>query len=182
MDYHVIQRDEALNRKLDKIVEAKQALHTEIEKIKLETVVEEYDHHDDFEMKERIDELEKTIKENEEKSEEMEKFNQTLILKERKINDELQDGLREGSTRATIGVKLMGELDCKPFLAAMKEKFSGEEAKDRAAELYGLWETYLRDPSRHPYRVVADDLNSETFKVSLFLFLFVNWRSTCFCK
>ncbi|KAK4856921.1 hypothetical protein QYF36_022672 [Acer negundo] len=46
----------------------------------------------------------------------------------------------------------------------MKEKFSGEEAEDRAAELCGLWETYLRDPSWHPYRVVADDLNSETFK------------------
>ncbi|KAK1570544.1 hypothetical protein Q3G72_003522 [Acer saccharum] len=96
----------------------------------------------------------------EDESEEVWELCQALIVKERQANDELQDVrrvfinyLREGLVPlATIGVKIMGELDFEPFWAVDPE---------RATELYALWESHLRDSSWRPFKVVLDNV---TFK------------------
>ncbi|KAB1225962.1 hypothetical protein CJ030_MR1G006670 [Morella rubra] len=110
-----------------------------------------------------MDEIGKDLNEKEEELARMEELNQTLIVKERKTNDELQEarkelinGLREATARANIGIKIMGELDTKPFFAATKRKFSKEEADEKALEQCSQWEDYLRDPSWHPFKIIVD--------------------------
>lgn len=65
--------------------------------------------------------------------------------------------MKETSSRATTGVKRMGELDTQPFLESMKRKYSEEEAEDRAMELCSLWDEYLKDPDWHPFKVTVVD-------------------------
>lgn len=58
------------------------------------------------------------------------------------------------TSRSFIGVKRMGALNSKPFLAAAKMKFIGEEADVKAMEICSLWESYLGDPSWHPFKTI----------------------------
>ncbi|KAK6933169.1 XS domain [Dillenia turbinata] len=82
---------------------------------------------------------------------------QALELEIEQLRGELnvmKHGLKDMSGRAYIGIKRMGELDSKPFLEAMKRKYSAEEADEKASELCSLWEEYLRDPEWHPFRII----------------------------
>lgn len=65
-------------------------------------------------------------------------------------------GLWDSTHRATIGVKRMGDLDQKPFQIATKEKYSIEEADEKAVEFCSLWEEYLRHPNWHPFKIITD--------------------------
>ncbi|XVE69202.1 hypothetical protein DITRI_Ditri09bG0132700 [Diplodiscus trichospermus] len=101
----------------------------------------------------------KELREKEGELEDLEALNQSLIVRERKSNDELQEarkelinGLKEISSHAQIGVKRMGELDPKPFLEAMKRRYNEELAEKRASEVCSLWEEYLKDPDWHPFK------------------------------
>lgn len=80
----------------------------------------------------------------------------------------VSQSLKEGRTRATIGVKRMGEIDNRPFLAAAKAKFPAEEAEEKGLELCSLWEEYLRDPNWHPFKILVD--KEGNCKVSICLF------------
>ncbi|PIA34893.1 hypothetical protein AQUCO_03700274v1 [Aquilegia coerulea] len=92
----------------------------------------------------------------------LEDLNQSLIAKERKSNDELQearkeliDGLKEISSRTSIGVKRMGQLDVKPFHEASKRKYPAEEVEMRSVQFCSLWDNYLRDPNWHPFKIIT---------------------------
>ncbi|KAK4777703.1 hypothetical protein SAY87_017890 [Trapa incisa] len=61
--------------------------------------------------------------------------------------------------RAAVGVKRMGELDPKPFQAAVDKNFSKNEAAVEAAKLCSIWEGHLRDPSWHPFKIITCDGN-----------------------
>ncbi|KAF2311832.1 hypothetical protein GH714_026958 [Hevea brasiliensis] len=142
---------------LEKMLDAKQALELEIERLKGSLKIREHMGED----KKKMDAINEELKEKEEELDALETLNQTLIVKERMNNDEVQDarkeliiGLRE-DTRAFIRVKKMGELDDGPFLAAAKRKFSGE-ADVKAAKLCSQWDHYLRDPSWHPFKITTD--------------------------
>ncbi|WJX38288.1 hypothetical protein P8452_25967 [Trifolium repens] len=105
------------------------------------------------------------LKEKEESLQDLHELNQTLIIYERKINDELQDARKElinSSQFSTlpfknIGVKRMGELDIKPFIDAMKKKYNEDEAGIRAIELLSLWQENIRNPNWHPFKVILTD-------------------------
>ena len=60
------------------------------------------------------------------------------------------------SARAFIGVKRMGELDGKVFVKAANRKFPGGEVNLEAVKLCSEWETYLSDPSWHPFKILTD--------------------------
>ncbi|XP_027343676.1 factor of DNA methylation 4 isoform X1 [Abrus precatorius] len=148
-----------LQRKLD----SKQALELEIEQLKGALQVMEHMKGDDEEEKKKMDAIKLDLQDKEEELEGMEELNQTLVVKERKTNDELQDArkalihrLGKTKTRAFIGVKRMGELDGMPFVKAAKGKFSDDEVNVKAVELCSQWEDYLRDPSWFPFRVLTD--------------------------
>lgn len=70
-------------------------------------------------------------------------------------------GLKESASNTDIGVKIMGDLDKQPFVAATKRIYSrksGKRAADnKAAELCSLWEQYLRDPHWHPFKFISDE-------------------------
>ncbi|KAF5208086.1 Factor of dna methylation [Thalictrum thalictroides] len=92
----------------------------------------------------------------------LEDLNQSLIAKERKSNDELQearkeliDGLKDISSRTSIGVKRMGQLDVKPFHEASKRKYPSEEVEMRSVQFCSLWDNYLRDPNWHPFKIIT---------------------------
>ena len=122
----------------------------------------------DVEILEKVDTIRKQLREKEGELEDLEALNQTLIVKERKSNDELQEArkelvndLKDLASSAHIGVKRMGELDSKPFHEAMQRKYNEEEAEDIASELCSLWEEYLKDPDWHPLKDITVDGNHQ---------------------
>lgn len=147
---------------LEKQLDAKQALELEIERLRgTLNVMKHMGDDGDMEILKKMDSMLKVLREKEGELEDLEALNQTLIVKERKSNDELQEarkelisGLKEMSGRAHIGVKRMGELDNKPFHEACKRKYGVAEPEERALELCSLWEEFLRDSEWHPFKVV----------------------------
>ncbi|XP_076905987.1 protein INVOLVED IN DE NOVO 2-like [Bidens hawaiensis] len=146
---------------LEKQLDAKQAVELEIERLRGQLNVMKHMGDDDLEVMKKVEDIHKNLREKEEELDDLESLNQTLVVQERKSNDELQDarkelidGLKDLSS-AHIGVKRMGELENKPFLDAMKRKYGEIDAEDRASEMRSLWEEYLRDPNWHPFEVVT---------------------------
>ncbi|MBA0748282.1 hypothetical protein Gogos_005125 [Gossypium gossypioides] len=156
------QKEELHNRiiQLEKQLDQKQALELEIEQLRGSmNVIRELGDEDDDIVLTIIEASFKELREKERELEDLEALNQTLIVSERKSNNELQEarkelinGLKEISSCANIGVKRMGELDNKPFLEAMKRRYNEELAEERAVELCSLWEEYLKDPNWHPFK------------------------------
>ncbi|KAK8629673.1 hypothetical protein V6N13_078506 [Hibiscus sabdariffa] len=156
------QKEELHNKiiQLEKKLDQKQALELEIEQLRGSlNVIRHMGDADDIEVLEKMDASLKELREKEGELEDLEALNQTLIVRECKSNDELQEarkelinGLKEISGRGNIGVKRMGELDGKPFLEAMKRKYNEELAEERASEHCSLWEEYLKDPDWHPFK------------------------------
>ncbi|EXC10665.1 hypothetical protein L484_025247 [Morus notabilis] len=154
---------------LENLVEAKDSLELAIER--MNKALDNIDHadtakNDDEDLRKQMDELREQLEEKEDDLEAMKQLNDDLIVKERTSNDELHQsrmaliqGWSENLSRAYIGVKTLGELDSKPFRTATKRKFSDEEAEDKALESYSLWDSYLRDPRWHPFKIVPHKAN-----------------------
>ncbi|KAK1295834.1 Callose synthase 9 [Acorus calamus] len=119
----------------------------------------------DEEHKKKMEEMDEHMKEQMEDMEDLQSLIQTLVIKERLINDELQEarkviieGLKEIlNTGTLIGIERMGELDEKPFQMARKRKYAIEEANVIAAELCSVWQQELQKPNWHPFKIVAVD-------------------------
>ncbi|KAK7276284.1 hypothetical protein RIF29_17422 [Crotalaria pallida] len=148
---------------LEKELDAKQKLEMEILQLKVKlNGMKPMQDGGDSEVLNKLDALQKDLREREQSLQELDALNQTLIVKERESNDELQEArkelinsIKEMSVRGTanINVKRMGELDSRPFLEALKKKYNVEDVEDRASELCSLWEEYLKDPDWHPFKV-----------------------------
>ncbi|KAK2642937.1 hypothetical protein Ddye_024700 [Dipteronia dyeriana] len=121
------------------------------------------------------------LKKKEEKIKAMEDLIKSLTVKQCKHDEELQDAykvinsrLGEKKTRDIFGVKIMGELDRKPFLEAMKRKFQGEEAEEESIILWSCLRKCIKDPTWHPFKILVDmegnckeillDVEDETLK------------------
>ncbi|CAA0836759.1 Protein INVOLVED IN DE NOVO 2 [Striga hermonthica] len=166
---HKKEKDRLHNRiiLLEKQLDAKQAVQLEIEQLRGKlNVVKHMGDEGDLEVLNRVEILLKAMREKEGELQELDSLNQTLIVQERKRNEELQDarkemvnGLKEMSIKSHIGIKRMGELDSEPFHQAMKRRYNDVEADERATELCSLWEEYLRDPEWHPIKVVNSNGN-----------------------
>ncbi|KAI3891565.1 hypothetical protein MKX03_033112 [Papaver bracteatum] len=140
-----------------------------------------------LQVQEYRDKIEKLIKKLEEKEGEMESLedlNHSLIVKERKSNDELQEARKElisqlkgtGDSHASVRYKRMGELNSKPFWEACKKKYSGKEEKDvKASELCSLWESRIKDSNWFPlvnveignnnYKEIIDDKDDKLIRL-----------------
>ncbi|XP_043704788.1 protein INVOLVED IN DE NOVO 2-like [Telopea speciosissima] len=168
-DDHQRQKEELHKRiiQLEKQLDAKQALELEIERLQgtLE-VMKHMGGDDDAEVQKKMDSMKQELEDKIGDLDDLESLNQALIVKERNSNDELQDarkelvnGLRDLSVsgRAQIGVKRMGDLDNKPFLDACKQKYSAEEAEEKAVGLCSTWDEHLRNPAWHPFKIIMVD-------------------------
>ncbi|KAL7118792.1 hypothetical protein ACP275_02G023800 [Erythranthe tilingii] len=163
---------EALQRtmiELEKKLDAKHALELEIRCLKGNLQVAKHIGDDgddgDEEVTKKLHSIEQELKDKEEELEDLEQLSQALIIKERKSNDELQEArkeliavLMELSAEASIGIKRMGELDSKAFIAAAKRKYMKHEVDEKAAELCTGWQYQLKKANWHPFKnVPAED-------------------------
>lgn len=168
VEEHKREKQAALDKilKLEQQLNAKQKLELEIQQLqgKLE-VMKHMPGEEDSKSKMKIDELSEELQDKYDEMDAMESLNQTLVIKERKSNDELQharkeliDGLGELTVgRANIGIKRMGELDLKAFANAFKQKLSKEDAEVTAAILCSKWEAEIKNSDWHPFKVVMVD-------------------------
>ncbi|KAL9285375.1 hypothetical protein AtEden1_Chr4g0273681 [Arabidopsis thaliana] len=140
-----------LERQIDQV----QAIELEVEQLKGQLNVMKHMASDgDAQVVKEVDIIFKDLVEKEAELADLDKFNQTLILRERRTNDELQEARKELVNKTSIGVKCMGELVRKPFVDAMQQKYCQEDVEDRAVEVLQLWEHYINDPDWHPYKRV----------------------------
>ncbi|CAO2185635.1 unnamed protein product [Urochloa humidicola] len=106
------------------------------------------------------DRLTKWIGELEDKNEDLEDLNGSLARKERQSNNELQQARKEMGLedklngRPAIGIKIMGELEEKPFQDACKRKYGNTDYQTKAAKLVESWQDELKKSSWHPFVVV----------------------------
>ncbi|MED6158272.1 hypothetical protein PIB30_031230 [Stylosanthes scabra] len=150
---------------LEKQLDMKQKLELEIHQLKGKlNVMKHMEDDGDSEVLNVMDVLYNELREKEQSLREIGTLNQTLIVKERKSNDELQDarkvligGVKDLCTRGNIGVRRMGELDIRPFVDFMRKRCNDEEAEERSLEMCSLWEEYLKDPDWHPFKISTID-------------------------
>ncbi|KAK7290179.1 hypothetical protein RIF29_04409 [Crotalaria pallida] len=65
--------------------------------------------------------------------------------------------IKKTRSRASIGVKRMGELDSSPFYEAMKEKYNEVEADKKTGLLVSWWQECVKDPHWYPFKVISVD-------------------------
>lgn len=80
---------------LEKKLDAKQAVELEIERLRGQLNVMKHMGDDDLEVLKKMDEIHNNLKEKEEEFVDLESLYQTLVVQERKSNDELQEARKE---------------------------------------------------------------------------------------
>lgn len=80
---------------LEKQLDAKQAVELEIERLKGQLNVMKHIGDVDLEVLKEVEEIHKNLRDKEEELEHIQSLNQTLVVQERKRNDELQDARKE---------------------------------------------------------------------------------------
>ncbi|KAG0487809.1 hypothetical protein HPP92_006620 [Vanilla planifolia] len=143
---------------LESELDQKQKLELEIAQLKGKLkVMKHLQGEEDIEKK--IEEIQKKLNED---KEDLEQLHNTLFMKEREANQELNEARAElimGLTKllkgnSLIGVKRMGDLDVKPFQSACKKRFPAEDADIKASELCSTCDEAIRNPSWHPFKIV----------------------------
>lgn len=169
------EKEDALRKQYDlqKELDSKQKLELEIEQLRGKLEVMKHMGDEEGTKLKELDKLCEKLKEKDEEMEDMESLNQTLIIKERRTNDELAEakdelisGLKQMSgARSIIGVKRMGELDQKAFHNACKQKVPKDDLKGKLALLNSKWEHEIRKPEWHPFKIIdADRQTKEIIK------------------
>lgn len=159
------EKQEALTKilQLERQLDAKQKLEMEIEELKGKLqVMKHLGDEDDAAVQNKIKEMNEELDQKVDEMGSLEDLNQTLIVKERQSNDELQEARKELinglsemlSGRTLIGLKRMGEIDTKPFQTICKGRFKSSEAEVKAFELCSLWQERMKNPDWHPYKIV----------------------------
>ncbi|KAK2970280.1 hypothetical protein RJ640_021355 [Escallonia rubra] len=159
------EKEEALKKilELERQLDAKQKLEMEIQELKGKLqVMKHLGDEDDTAVQKTMKEMNEELEQKMDEMTDLESLNQTLVVKERQSNDELQEARKELivglsemlSGRTNIGIRRMGEIDVKAFQQTCKERLRLEEAQIKASELCSLWQENMKNPDWHPFRVV----------------------------
>ncbi|KAI3847609.1 hypothetical protein MKW92_039197 [Papaver armeniacum] len=150
---------------LEKQLDGKGKLELENERLK-----REFDENSD-QLKKVIEELRRKLQEKTAAASEAQQMHQnSTVLNEQSVNEELREARRElinvmhifftirgMSSSLTIGVKTMGELDLKPFLnASNKLNKSSEEALSGSIQLCCSWRENIKDSTWHPFKIIKN--------------------------
>ncbi|CAN7001828.1 hypothetical protein IGI04_020590 [Brassica rapa subsp. trilocularis] len=162
---HKMQKEKLRERitALERELGQKQDLELEVEHLKRQlSVMRHMELDGGTEIVNKVETYLRDLSEKEGELAHVNKFNQDLVVRERKTNDELQEARRAlisnlRDMRSHIGVRRMGELDTKPFMEAMRRKYCQEDLEDWAVEIIQLWEEYLKDPDWHPFKRIKLD-------------------------
>ncbi|XP_024014820.1 factor of DNA methylation 3 isoform X2 [Eutrema salsugineum] len=157
---HKIQKEKLHDRiaALERELAQKQELELEVEQLKRQlSVMRHMELDGGTEIVNKVETFLRDLSEKEGELAHVNKFNQDLVVRERKTNDELQEArsaliINLRDMRSHIGVRRMGELDTKPFMEAMRRNYCQEDLEDWAVEVIQLWEEYLKDPDWHPFK------------------------------
>lgn len=170
VEKHKKEKEIALNKilQLERQLDEKQKLELQIQQLRGRLQVVKHMEGEGVDVKKRTEELTAELNERIEEMEDLEALNQTLVIKERMTNDELQDAKKElilGLTellgpRSNIGIKRMGELDEKPFVRACKQRY-GADVETKAAESCSMWQEHLKDANWHPFKIVTTGAKTE---------------------
>ncbi|KAF6171262.1 hypothetical protein GIB67_036930 [Kingdonia uniflora] len=165
---HKKEKEIALQKvvQLEKELDAKQKLELEIQGLKnTQKMMKLMGSDDDKGLELKMIEMDKELGEKEEEMTDLSFLNNTLMVKDRQITDELQDARKElineldemlGS-RTQIGIKRMGELDQKPFQNTCKQKFlTAVKVQEESALLCSLWQENVKRSDWHPIKVVTE--------------------------
>ncbi|XP_074274149.1 factor of DNA methylation 2-like [Silene latifolia] len=170
------EKEEALQKilQLEKELNARQKLELEIEDLKGKLEVMKHlglGDSDNFQIQSKVKEMTEELNQKIEDLNHIESVNQVLMVKQRQSNDELLParseliaGLLENlpsNRRTNIGIKRMGEIDEKPFVAVCKKKFRYDEALLKASKASSLWQDKIGNPAWHPYKIIENDGKSE---------------------
>ncbi|TYG51744.1 hypothetical protein ES288_D10G284400v1 [Gossypium darwinii] len=105
-------------------------------------------------LKEQLEETSEALKD-------MESRYSCLTVKQILINRELQDARKESfglndvlTSRTTLVVKRMGEIDQKAFEVASSGKFPNKDWQETCAKLCSLWQQNVQDPKWHPFKMI----------------------------
>ncbi|KAK9101792.1 hypothetical protein Sjap_019046 [Stephania japonica] len=143
------EREDALKKifELEKQLTVKQTLELEIEELKGRMrVMAHLGGADDTVVQQKMKEMEKELEEKVEEMNDMHSLNQTLLVKERESNDELQEARKV--------LMKMGELESKPFLNACMQKYPAE-AVSKSVKLCSLWQEHIKNSKWYPFKVVS---------------------------
>ncbi|CAO2210121.1 unnamed protein product [Urochloa humidicola] len=170
LEKHKKEKEAAFSKilQLERQVDEKQKLELDIEQLKGKLEVVKHMEGEGVDVKKRSEELTAELNERIEEMEDLEALNQTLVIKERMTNDEIQDAKKELISglsellgpRSNIGIKRMGELDEKPFLLACKQRY-GDDAEMEAVKLCSSWQEQLKDANWHPFKIVTTGQTTE---------------------
>ncbi|KAF6171272.1 hypothetical protein GIB67_036940 [Kingdonia uniflora] len=160
------EKEAALNKilTLEKELDAKQKLELEITQLKGKMkVMNHIEGKDDNGVQHKMKEMQEELEEKEDEMGDMQSMNTTLTVKERQMNDELQKArkaLIQGLTNMfggrTLGIKKLGEIDSKPFQNAYLRKFTPKLALIKSKATYSLWESHIKNPEWHPFKIVVE--------------------------
>ncbi|KAB2010744.1 hypothetical protein ERO13_D10G230100v2 [Gossypium hirsutum] len=106
-------------------------------------------------LKEQLEETSEALKD-------MESRYSCLTVKQILTNQEVQDARKESinglndvlTSRTTLVVKRMGEIDQKAFEVASSGKFPNEDWQETCAKLCSLWQQNVQDPKWHPFKMI----------------------------
>ncbi|CAK9133596.1 unnamed protein product [Ilex paraguariensis] len=149
---------------------------TGFQKTEFEPAVKELDHMSKYDLDQKQlmaekDEWKEKLKDLQYEIDHMKNDYQTLMLKERISNDELQDARKAAievriylsplllwlymlNNRTVLGIKRMGQVNWKPFWDICSQKYSGGDWEDQSAKLCSLWEENVRNPHWQPFKKV----------------------------
>ncbi|XP_042509837.1 factor of DNA methylation 1-like [Macadamia integrifolia] len=124
-----------------------------------------------YHLQKQIEDLVKELKEKVDEAEDLETLNQTLMVKERRNNHELQEARRElindfeelFNKSTKIGIKRLGEINEEPFQEVCAQKFSAEDWEVKSAELCSFWQEQIKNSDWYPFkRIHVDGILKET--------------------
>ncbi|XVF68777.1 hypothetical protein PTKIN_Ptkin11bG0028500 [Pterospermum kingtungense] len=167
---------EKLHRKiieLEKQLDAKQALELGIQRMQgaLQVILQHMGGDGYTKMERKMEAMQEEIKDKEKELGDLEELQQTLIVNERKCNDELQDAHYRKVVHLVLKVsppelisvsRKWGSWTLNPSLLQPKEN---TQLKKLMRKLYSEWQAYIGDPDWYPLKMLAD--NEGKYKIIL---------------
>ncbi|PON60984.1 hypothetical protein TorRG33x02_282940 [Trema orientale] len=77
------------------------------------------------------------------------------LIGDRDVREVLIDSLKNTTSPSPVGVKRMGDVDCKPFYEAMKRASKKEDSLRVALNMCQLWTECVKDPQWRPFKVIV---------------------------